>query len=104
MQRPLYKHITTFLFLVAFLLPRVANVHAWEHLSDDDETIACELCDITTQSQEVDLFLEVVTYDDTSSLNTPNTFIVNTYYNSPLDKIATPTSVYNKPPPQAILG
>ncbi len=104
MQRSFNKHITTFLFLVAFLLPRVVDMHALEHFLDDNETVSCELCDIAPNSQQFDLFLNGVSYDDKQFLNTPSSFVVDLQYNSPLDKIVSPTSVYNKPPPISILG
>ena len=99
MQRPLSKYFTTFLFLVAFLLPRVADFHAFEHLSDDDVPISCERCDITSHSQQFDLYLNGVSYYEEQPIVTPSERIISEIYNSPLAKIATPTSVYNKPPP-----
>lgn len=99
MQRPLRKYFAAFLFLVAFLLPRVADLHAFYHLSDDDAPISCEHCDITSHSQQFDFYLEDVQYHEQQLINSPNEQIISGIYNSPLAKIATPTSVYNKPPP-----
>jgi len=104
MQRPLHKHITTFLFLVTFLLPRIVDIHALNHLFGDDETISCELCDIASNSQQFDLFIDVVSYDDGYLLNTISSIVIDAHYNTPLDKIVSPTSVYNKPPPYVIFG
>jgi hypothetical protein len=99
MQRPLRKYFTAILFLVAFLLPRVADLHAFVHLSDDDVPVSCERCDITSHSQQFDLYLEDVPYSEEQPINSPSEQIISGIYNSPLAKIATPTSVYNKPPP-----
>ncbi len=99
MQRPLSKYFTTFLFLVAFLAPRVADLHAFDHLSDEDVPISCERCDITCHSQQFDLYLEDGSYYEEQPTNSPSEEIICGIYNSPLAKIATPTSVYNKPPP-----
>ncbi len=104
MQQPLIKHITTFLFLVAFLIPRIVDIHVFDHLSDEDEPISCELCDSISHMQEFDLYFDFVTYDDDQILNRPSLFVIHTYYNSPIAKIATPTTIYNKPPPCALLG
>jgi len=104
MQGSFKKYITTYLFLATFLLPRVVDIHALEHFSGDDNAVSCELCDIAPNSQQFDLFLNIVSYDDGQLLNIPDSFIVETHYNSPLDKIVSPTSVYNKPPPSVIFG
>lgn len=104
MLRPLIKHITAFLFLIVFLVPRVADFHTFEHLSDDDRSVSCELCDITSNSQQFDLYLEDALPVDKKLVDTPSTTIVYRFYSSPLAKIVCPTSLYNKPPPQLILG
>ena len=104
MRLPLFKNIITLLFLVAFLAPRVVDLHALEHTASDDEPVSCELCDITAHSQSFDLFVDCPSYEDVEPVNRPSTFVVSTQYNSPLDKIVTPTSVYNKPPPKPFLG
>jgi len=76
MRQPLFKHITAALFLVAFLAPRMADVHALDHLSGEDDALSCELCDIATNSQEFDLFLDFASYNDLKILNKPSAFIV----------------------------
>jgi len=104
MQQSFVKHITTFLFLFVFLLPRVVDLHALEYLYEDDDSVSCELCDIVSHTQQFNLFLDIAFYDDEQLLDTPIAFIVHRRYNSPLGKIATPASVYNKPPPNLLLG
>ena len=104
MPQSFSKYITTFLFLVAFLVPRIADIHALEHLQDDDEGVSCDLCDITSYSQQFDLFLDVAAYYDNRPLNAISCLVVYGYFNSPLDKIVSPTSIYNKPPPHLIIG
>ncbi|WP_299684836.1 hypothetical protein [uncultured Dokdonia sp.] len=104
MKQPFLKHITTFLFLVAFLIPRIVDIHAFDHLSGDDDLIACELCDSISHTQELDLFLGTLSYTTEAPLNIPNAYVPYSIYHSPLAKIATPTTVYNKPPPIFLLG
>lgn len=99
MQCPIIKYISTFLFLVAFLVPRMVDLHAIEHLSEDDDAISCELCDISSNSVQFDLFFTNTVYDNATACILPSSFIAIRYYNSPIAKIVTPTWVYNKPPP-----
>jgi len=100
MQRPLRKHITSLLFLAAFLIPRVAELHVLEHLSEEEEAISCELCDIVSPSQQLDLSTVAVSYEQKQLIPHPSEHIVYGMYHSPLAKIFSPTSVYNKPPPR----
>ncbi len=104
MQQPLVKHISTFLFLVAFLIPRIADLHAFDHLSGNDDSISCELCDITSHTQQLDLFIGDTSYIEEQPLNMPSPYVTYSFYNSPLAKIVSPTTVYNKPPPFLFLG
>ncbi|UZO80708.1 hypothetical protein NBT05_17415 [Aquimarina sp. ERC-38] len=99
MQRPISIYISTFLFLVTFLAPRVANLHALDHFSDDEDSISCELCDITSSSQQFDLYLGHTPSQTDYILNYPSPYVVDSFYNSPTAKIASPSSIYNKPPP-----
>lgn len=99
MQHPLVKHISTLLFLAAFLVPRVVDLHAFDHALGDEDAISCELCDIALLSSELDAQLPSTSYDD-SYLNTlPSSKLASYSYNSPIAIIATPITVYNKPPP-----
>jgi len=100
MRQPLIKYITSIIFLVAFLLPRVIDLHALEHLSEhDDEPISCELCDISSHTQQLDLYFGDTSYIEKELSYIPNSYIAYHFYNSPLAKIVSPTTVYNKPPP-----
>lgn len=99
MRHPLIKHISTLVFLAAFLVPRVADLHALDHAFGDDDSISCELCDIALHSSEFDLYLANASYDDSPAINLPSRRIKGCSYNSPIAKIATPTTIYNKPPP-----
>jgi hypothetical protein len=99
MQQSVLKNITAFLFLVAFLAPRVANLHALDHLSEGEDTISCELCDITLQSQQLDLHTGDALYEDIQITKSPSAYIANSFYNSPTASIVSPLTVYNKPPP-----
>ncbi|MEO0528437.1 MAG: hypothetical protein AAFZ89_14485 [Bacteroidota bacterium] len=104
MQRSLIKYSTTFLFLVAFLVPRVADLHVLDHLSEDDGAVSCELCHITYISEQFDLYLGHATYDEQQPISGSITYLLYSGYNSPLAKIVSPTSVYNKPPPHISFG
>jgi len=105
MQFSLGKHSTTFMFLVIFLIPKVIDLHVLEHLLGDDHSISCEYCDTISNSKPFNLFLNTSCYKDNKRSGTISAFIVKTYYNSPLSKIVSPTSIYNKPPPVlALLG
>lgn len=100
MRRSWVKHISTLLFLVAFLLPRVVDVHALDHLSDEDDAISCELCDITAHSSQFDFHPGEISYEENQEVfNKPSSHIVYSFYNSPVSKIVSPITVYNKPPP-----
>ena len=104
MQRPIRNYFSALLFLVAFLLPRVADLHAFDHIADDNVPVSCEQCDITANSHQFDVYLEDATPADINVSFVPSTAIVFTSYNSPLAKIVSPTTVYNKPPPQLPVG
>ncbi len=104
MQRPIRNYFTALLFLVVFLLPRVADLHAFEHISDDDVPVSCEQCYITANSHQFNVYLQDATPVGINVVFVPSTAIVFRSYNSPLAKIVSPTSVYNKPPPQLLVG
>ena len=99
MHKPVLTHIITLLFSAAFLVPRVANLHALDHLSDDDTYISCELCDISVHSHQLDLITDDSSYLENEQQNIPSSFVVLTQYNTPREKIVSPTFIYNKPPP-----
>ncbi|SEL95933.1 hypothetical protein SAMN04487910_3720 [Aquimarina amphilecti] len=99
MYQRVLTHIITLLFAAAFLIPRVANLHALSHLSDDDSSFSCELCDILADSYQLDLADNTQNYAENELKSIPNSSVVFLKYNSPQEKIASPSSVYNKPPP-----
>lgn len=95
------KALLSFLFMAAFLVPRVADLHAFSHLEEDSDQNEshCELCHITTAEDPKDLyFIDDFCYQEPLAA-VPDSFIVADSYQAPLAKIASPTSVYNKPPP-----
>ncbi len=104
MQRPIRKNFTALLFLVAFLLPRFADLHAFDHIADDNVPVSCEQCDIATNSHQFDAYLVDATPVVLNVSFVPSTAIVFRSYNSPLAKIVSPTFLYNKPPPQLLVG
>lgn len=98
MLQRVFAHIITLFFAVAFLIPRIVDLHVLNHQPDDDTT-SCELCDILIQSDQFDLIFDDILYFQDQPYNTPSSFIVITKYNVPQKKIVSPTSIYNKPPP-----
>lgn len=94
------KALLSFLFMAAFLVPRIADMHAIEHLEDgEDEGTHCELCHFTTAEDPKDLyFLNDISYQEPFQ-PVPDSFETAINYVAPLALIASPTSVYNKPPP-----
>jgi len=92
------------LFLAAFLVPRVADLHSFEHLLGDEDTTTCELCDIASHSHELDVFINDTSVKEQPISSTPSKEVIPSLYDSPLAMIATPTWVYNKPPPVAAIG
>ncbi|GAA3515142.1 hypothetical protein GCM10022393_31390 [Aquimarina addita] len=74
-------------------------MHALDHMFEDDDTISCELCDITSQSVQLDWYTGDTSYDNGHIVNNPSSIVVDCFFNSPIAKIVSPTSVYNKPPP-----
>ncbi|WP_298541432.1 hypothetical protein [uncultured Aquimarina sp.] len=99
MHKRVLTHIITLLFTAAFLAPRVANLHALSHLSDDDTSISCELCDIIVDAHQFDLINDSNFYTENDQQSIPSSFVVVSQYNTPQEKIVSPTFIYNKPPP-----
>ncbi|WP_299215018.1 hypothetical protein [uncultured Aquimarina sp.] len=99
MHQRVLIHIITLLFTAAFLVPRVANLHALSHLSDDDTSISCELCDIIVDAHQFDLITDNNSYLESEQQSIPSSFVVVPQYNIPQEKIVSPTCIYNKPPP-----
>ncbi len=99
MHQRVLTHIVTLLFTAAFLVPRVANLHALSHLSDDDTAISCELCDIIVDSHQFDLINDNNFHLENEQQSIPSSFVIVPQYNTPQEKIVSPTCIYNKPPP-----
>ncbi len=102
MQRLLLKYLSIVLFLAVFLMPRVVQLHALEHMSEGDDQLACELCDITIQTQQQDICSGDKPYTSPAVTHRVNTYVLLVSYNSPVACIVTPTVVYNKPPPSLV--
>ncbi len=93
-------HIAMIWFAVAFLVPRIANLHALSHLSEDEDTpISCELCVFVMQSDQFDLINTNSSYSEVELHSVPSTLVVLQHYHTPKEKIASPNYIYNKPPP-----
>ena len=99
MKPSLRSHIVSLLIAVAFLAPRVANLHALVHLSEEDHAVECELCDTLVQTQQFDLGLLAVsvTQDTVPPLVLPQLILQS--YHIPRELIVAPEYLYNKPPP-----
>ncbi len=98
MHRRVFTHIITLLCIAAFLVPRVANLHALSHLSDDG-AVSCELCDIIVDTPQFDLINDTNSYLESEQQSIPSSFVIVLQYNTPQEKIVSPTCIYNKPPP-----
>ena len=99
MQKRVLKHIFTLFFTITFLTPRIVDLHAFSHISEDDSPISCKLCDTIAYHGQFDLTLDGNSYAEDESQNTPSAVVVFTTYNSPQEKIVSPIFIYNKPPP-----
>ncbi len=94
------KKVVGLLFLLAFLFLRVANAHTLSHFADDTNEDHCELCEIICVSQELTPFADPGPSETPNfSLVYPKIDDVNAGYDEPLHCFASPTFVYNKPPP-----
>ena len=105
MKVPFWKNTIVLFFLSAFLLLRIANVHAISHSLSDDDLQSCELCKLIAAS------------DEATSLNTnlvaviipANHLQIYThksgfhYYSIPEIKKFQFTYFHNRPPPDISL-
>ncbi|TPN87375.1 hypothetical protein [Aquimarina algicola] len=100
MYQRILTYIITLLFTVVFIAPRIVNLHVLSHLSDENDTpISCELCDVLIYTSQLDLAKDDVSYFENTSQNLSGLFVVVPQYNTPQEKIVSPTFIYNKPPP-----
>lgn len=100
MCKPQTKNVLSFLFLAAFLLLRVGNVHAATHISEDSEATHCELCELIQVNNEsmdvLDLsFTEVPTIVEIPVVKSD---LKSTYLNVTLPFVFTDLHL-NRPPP-----
>ena len=103
MYQRIYKNIIALMFLVAFFAPKIANLHVLSHISKEHDTpISCKICDITASINQFDLFSGDSFSWENELLNIPSSFIVVSKYHISLEKIVSPTVIYNKPPPNVI--
>ncbi|MDC8005863.1 hypothetical protein POV27_17550 [Aureisphaera galaxeae] len=93
------KSITALLFVLAFLSPQIANLHMLDHIMDGDTPTVCEFYDIISTANQLDVFSGDPFSFDVDLQDVPSSYVVFTQYDVPHAKIASPTSVYNKPPP-----
>ncbi len=79
---------------------RVGDVHSMTHLGDEEQEPHCELCEMVIVSEQFNPFTDNnanetgITNPDFSEVN-----IRTIGYEAPLQFIASPSFVYNKPPP-----
>lgn len=95
------KNIIGFFFLSAFLLFRVANAHAFTHVSDEGDLTHCELCELIQQSNDTDDF------SIAPSIEAPAPIIIqvladdlNSAYEAPVYRFIVPELYLNRPPPK----
>lgn len=100
MGKNVFTHIIALFFAAAFLVPTAVKLHTLSHLSTDD-AISCELCDIQAHAYELNLIGNDASYTEKEQFIVPGSFVVVTEYNSPQEKIVSPATVYNKPPPNS---
>jgi len=99
MRKHITNHIIILFVAMAFLTPRIANLHILSHFSEDDNPISCEVCDIITNAQDFDLsYANGDPFSDYLN-NVPTKVVVISFFNIPLETIVTPTTIHNKPPP-----
>ncbi|UAB80021.1 hypothetical protein INR76_07690 [Marixanthomonas sp. SCSIO 43207] len=95
------SYIALFLF-AAFMLVRVVNVHAFSHLDEEHSDLAhCELCDAFKHSEKDIKFIPQVSDVKETTIGVfeyKSKPIVG--YDEPLQYIATPLTLHNKPPPK----
>jgi len=99
MQKSTLSYVMALLFALVFLMPRAINLHAFEHLSGDEDPISCEVCDIIIDTNQVDLYGGDLISFETPFNNSPNIYVTISSYETPLDKILQPTTFCNRPPP-----
>lgn len=100
MFRQVFRQIIAVLFIAAFFIPSVANLHVLSHLGDDHSSAPCKLCDVLVYSQQLNLIGDGVSYWESETQHIiPSSFVVYISYDVPQGKIVSPTVIYNKPPP-----
>lgn len=105
MYKKAFSHFIVVLCTTAFILPRIASLHALSHTEEKDNfLITCDLCDLITTTDFSTPFLNGPLTSDLEPCNNPNRKLFYGTYDIPLGKIATPRFIYNKPPPTVILG
>ncbi len=99
-----WKNTITLFFLSAFLFLRVADLHAYAHISDNDTLQNCELCDFITHSNQSTILgfgpdpVDNLVFD--VIFTNPGIEIGN--YTSPFIKTLHSDFFHNKPPPVTI--
>lgn len=94
------KHTITFFFIIAFFLLKVVNLHAFEHISDQDDDFGkCDTCELYTIKQHHN----PITVTPEVAAFTPPVFPKAEHlpatYSVLVSKIQTRGYFFNKPPP-----
>ena len=94
------KNIIVFLFLSSFFFLRIVDVHAFSHISSDEDQTHCELCEVIQQQQEFKLILDKSCDDLKLNIISKNRYdLINETYETFYFSSTLPENTYNKPPP-----
>ena len=99
MHKIIWKNILALALVVIVLLPLIAEAHALGHLSDVHNDFTCEQCEFVTLYNQPDFVLGNFAHKQYLPKTLSSNLIVISYYNSPVETIARPAFVLNKPPP-----
>ncbi len=98
MKKTFFNIITSF-FALVIIIPNIANLHSLDHLSDYDESVPCEFCEILTDQNQVDQIDGIAFYSEHELQIHLYNQVKLSSYDIPLEKIVSPVFIYNKPPP-----
>lgn len=92
-----FLQFSVVLCIVAFILPRIASLHAFSH-TEEKQSIPIT-CDLMNTTDTATPFLKgSLSYALVHFIN-PSRILTYSGYDIPLFKIASPGFIYNKPPP-----
>ena len=93
-----FVNIITSFFALAIL---ISNGHSLGHLSDYDNAISCEFCEVLTDYDQLNLLDGSISFSENESCYVHEELNQLFPYNISQEKIVSPDFIYNKPPPLA---